>query len=65
MNIHPKLLSDEKIIDLFGQRDEQAISQTDTKYGKYLYKIAYNIAEIVIEKQNGKDFEEERIYSDW
>ena len=43
MNIHPKLLSDEKIIDLFWQRDEQAISQTDTKYGKYLYKIAYNI----------------------
>ena len=43
MAIHRETVSDERIIDLFWQRDEQAISQTDTKYGKYLYKIAYNI----------------------
>ena len=40
MAIHRETVSDERIIDLFWQRDEQAISQTDTKYGKYLYKIA-------------------------
>lgn len=37
------LPTDEQIIDLFFGRDEQAITLTDEKYGKYLYTIAYNI----------------------
>ena len=37
------LLEDEKIIDLYWQREEKAISETDRKYGKYLMTIAYNI----------------------
>ena len=37
------VLSDEQIIDLYWKRDEDAIKQTDLKYGKYLYVIAYNI----------------------
>ena len=36
-------MEDEKIIDLYWKRDENAIKQTDRKYGKYLYVIAYNI----------------------
>ena len=36
-------LTDEQIIDLYWKRDESAIKQTDLKYGKYLYVIAYNI----------------------
>lgn len=36
-------LSDEQIVDLYWKRDEDAIRQTDLKYGKYLYVIAYNI----------------------
>ena len=36
-------LADEQIIDLYWKRDEDAIKQTDRKYGKYLYVIAYNI----------------------
>lgn len=36
-------LTDEQIIDLYWKRDENAIKQTDRKYGKYLYVIAYNI----------------------
>ena len=36
-------LSDEQIVELYWQREEKAISETDTKYGKYLYTIAYNI----------------------
>lgn len=36
-------LTDEKIVDLYWERDEKAISETDRKYGKYLYVIAYNI----------------------
>ena len=35
-------LCDEKIIELYWQRDEEAIEATDFKYRKYLYKIAYN-----------------------
>ncbi len=35
--------TDEAIIELYWQRDEQAIVQTDRKYKKYLYTIAYNI----------------------
>lgn len=36
-------MTDEKIIDLYWNRDEQAIVETDRKYGNYLYVIAYNI----------------------
>ena len=34
---------DSKIIELFYARDEKAISETDSKYGRYCYSIAYNI----------------------
>jgi len=36
-------MSDEQIIELYWQRDEQAIKQTDIKYKKFLLSIAYNI----------------------
>ena len=36
-------LSDEEIIELYWKRNEDAIQQTDVKYGKYLFTIAYNI----------------------
>ncbi len=36
-------MTDEKIIELFWYKNEQAISETRTKYGKYCYTIAYNI----------------------
>ena len=38
-----KHLSDEEIIALFWKRNEKAIEETDKKYGRYLYAIAYNI----------------------
>jgi len=37
------ILSDESIIELYWNRDERAISETDKKYKRYLYTIAYNI----------------------
>jgi RNA polymerase sigma-70 factor (ECF subfamily) len=37
------LLADEKIVELFWQRSENAIEETDLKYKKYLFTIAYNI----------------------
>ena len=36
-------MEDEKIITLYWERDENAICETDLKYGKYCYTIAYNI----------------------
>lgn len=36
-------MQDEKILDLYWARDESAITETQTKYGKYLTKIAFNI----------------------
>lgn len=37
------IISDEQIIELYWQRNERAISETDVKYGQFLYRIAYNI----------------------
>ncbi len=36
-------LDDEEIIELYWQRKEEAISETDNKYGELLFRIAYNI----------------------
>ena len=38
-----KCLPDEAIVELYWQRNEKAIEETDRKYGKYLFTIAYNI----------------------
>ena len=37
------VMSDEKIIELYWQRDEQAIKETDIKYKKFLLSVALNI----------------------
>jgi RNA polymerase sigma-70 factor (ECF subfamily) len=36
-------LEDDAIVELYWERNEKAISETDKKYGRYLYTIAYNI----------------------
>ena len=36
-------LNDEEIIELYWERNERAIDETDFKYKKYLFVIAYNI----------------------
>ena len=42
-NTKEVIMSDEKIIELYFKRDEQAIAQTDIKYRNFLLSIAYNI----------------------
>ena len=37
------VMSDEKIVNLYWQRDEQAIKETDIKYKKFLLSVAMNI----------------------
>ncbi len=36
-------MDDRAIIELYNQRDENAISETQKKYGRYCHAIAYNI----------------------
>ena len=36
-------MEDSRIVELYWQRDESAISETQQKYGNYLTRIAYNI----------------------
>ena len=36
-------MDDKSIVDLYFSRNEDAITQTDKKYGRYCYSIAYNI----------------------
>ncbi len=38
-----KIIADEQIVELYWNRDENAIKETDIKYGKRLFRIAYNI----------------------
>ena len=38
-------MNDREIVDLYWQRSEQAIAETDNKYGKYCRIVAYNILE--------------------
>jgi RNA polymerase sigma factor (sigma-70 family) len=45
-------MKDSRIVDLYWQRSEQAISETEAKYGSYCRKIASNILE------NSEDSEE-------
>lgn len=37
------IIADEQIIELYWQRKEDAIKETDRKYGQFLFRIAYNI----------------------
>jgi len=36
-------MKDSAIVNLYWQRDEMAIQETEIKYGRYLMKIAYNV----------------------
>ncbi|MBQ8538887.1 MAG: sigma-70 family RNA polymerase sigma factor [Ruminococcus sp.] len=48
-------MTDENIIKLYFDRNEKAISATKDKYGKYLYKIAYNILHIKEDSEESVD----------
>ena len=55
-------MRDEKIIDLYWERNEQAIKHTDEKYGKYLTKIAYNI---LADKEDSKESVNDTYLAAW
>ena len=45
-------MDDKRIVELFFQRDEQALTETRQKYSRYLHRVAHNIL------QNPQDAEE-------
>lgn len=42
-DIQTVIIADEQIIELYWDRNERAIHETEVKYGKMLFRIAYNI----------------------
>ncbi len=42
-DIQTVIIADEQIIELYWERNERAIHETEVKYGKMLFRIAYNI----------------------
>ena len=43
MKLQQSIITDEQIIEMYWQREEKAIQETDIKYGKFLFRVAYNI----------------------
>lgn len=43
LNVRGGKMEDSRIIELYENRDQQAISQSDMKYGGYCYSVGYNI----------------------
>ena len=37
------MLEDKQIVDLYWERSEEAIAETDKKYGRYCHYVAYQI----------------------
>ena len=48
-------MEDQGILELFFARSEQAIAETDRKYGGYCYSIAYNILSSTEDSEEGSE----------
>ncbi len=55
-------MEDEKIIELYWNRDEEALIQTNLKYGSYCYSIAYNILK---NEEDGKECVNDTWFKVW
>lgn len=55
-------MDDSRIVELYFNRDEQAIQETDRKYGGYCYSIAYHILE---NQQDSEESVSDTYFSAW
>ena len=55
-------MDDKEILDLYFARSEQAITETDRKYGSYCYSVAYHILE---NRQDSEESVNDTYYSAW
>lgn len=55
-------MEDTRIIDLYWERDQQAIVETDLKYGKYLKKISWNVLQ---DEEDSKECVNDTFWKAW
>ncbi len=55
-------MDDSKIVELYWQRNEDAIKETRDKYGRYCYSIAYNI---LSSRQDAEECENDTYLEEW
>ena len=55
-------MEDSAILDMYFARSEQAITETDRKYGPYCYSVAYHILE---NRQDSEESVNDTYYSAW
>ena len=55
-------MEDNRIVDLYWQRNESAISETATKYGKYLHSISY---QILLNAEDAEECVNDTYYDAW
>ena len=55
-------MDDNRIIELYWQRNEDAIKETKDKYGKYCYTIAYNI---LSDREDAEECENDTYLEAW
>ncbi len=55
-------MHDENIVEMYWQRDERAIEETDAKYGRYLFKIAYSI---LADEEDGRESLNDAYFRAW
>lgn len=55
-------MDDKQIVDLYWERSEYAIAETDKKYGKYCYRIAYNI---LLNEEDAKECVNDTYFHAW
>lgn len=55
-------MDDDKIVNLYWQRDESAIRETENKYGRYLTRIAYNV---LLDLEDSKESVNDTYFKAW
>ena len=55
-------MQDERIVELYWQREEDAIKETEQKYSHYLYKVAYSI---LADREDSKESVNDTYFSAW
>ena len=55
-------MDDQRIVELYWNRDEAAIRETDARYGRYLWTIAYNV---LADREDSDECVNDSYYKAW
>jgi RNA polymerase sigma-70 factor (ECF subfamily) len=56
------VIADEQIVELYWRREENAIRETDKKYGRYLFKVAHNI---LLDREDSEECKNDAYLEAW